>query len=246
MKANARLSIPMAACAAFLAMAVLHGAAQAAPLDLNKTQDGPIETSDGKKKSFGESGKAYENENSRFSDESIKKIDALIDAGQYESVIGALEKVPTDLKLTSFLTKKAAEGHIPIMWLLAEKTVDNRPLESAKWLYAGIIGIWQDSSVCLDADVSAAASDAYVQRFSKAYNGSRRLSTELHSIVPGAIDFWKNVKNPKNPLWLCSKHSKKIISPSFYDEKHWNELRKRERNKIRAKLGRPDAEKEPE
>ena len=151
------------AIAAFCAAAQAHAAAKADSPLVSKPSDaqtmeiaplGPIDMRQKKniKEIVEEAGTPDPSKSSSISSATFDKLQKLVDAQEYESLLTYIERqAPVDYQATRWLESKAMQGHVYLMWVVAERHLAIRNFKEAiGWSYAALFATQQESRLCLD------------------------------------------------------------------------------------------------
>lgn len=178
--------------------------------------------------------------------------------------IKIISKLNDDPLLTKWLEEKANQGHVLIMWHIAERFSFTDPMVSIKWAQAAFLGTKQESKICVNQTSVKNIINDLTLKFPKASRASAVNPWRVKEGTDFALDFFMKTHPPDPTNWLCkpaalewmrttpkkdrntSKEIQLITNNIFtFDPKYFNELRRRERNNFRISLKYPETSMEP-
>lgn len=176
-----------------------------------------------------------------ISAENYAKLDQLYALQQYDSISSYLLKYPSDAASEDWIRRKANDGSVPMMWLLADRYASVRTIDLAvKWGHAALLGTMQERSVCLDGDTEDAAAkiSANHPRLTVMDHGNPFLAKEAKLFAMSVLA--NATKYPDPVTWLCKPYSSRgriqTLGALFaYDAIYFPHLRAKARNALRRK-----------
>lgn len=181
-----------------------------------------------------------------------------------QEAIKVISKINDDPLLTKWLNEKANQGHILVMWHMAERFSFTDPLNSIKWAQAAFLGTKQEAKICVNQGSVKNIINDLTLKFPKASRASSVNPWRVKEGTDFALDFFSKIQPPDPTDWLCKpaalewlrrapkkdrtvlKEIQLINTNVFtFDPKYFNELRRRERNNYRIYLKYPETSLEP-
>lgn len=203
---------------------------------------GPIESSQGKKESLLNYQQNPGDKPSSMPDSFYQTLTPLLATGQYAVIVQNISraKAQDDPKTLRWYEAAAREGHVRLIWELAEGLARTGRFEkSTYWAYAALIGTYQETSLCTMNEIQFAAADLI-----RTHPASRDASHQNGQISREALRFafqFMAQAPSQSPEWLCKGYAnnQKSNQAYFYDPPYWADLRLRARERLARQLLNP-------
>ena len=183
------------------------------------------------------------NDNEKFSsitDETIQKLDQLLETSSYKEIDRYLKNTKADIKIIHWLERHSFDGNVLLMWHLADKYASIQRIELAvNWSFSALFGVMQEQHLCTSSETRYAAA-----AFSEAHPSLLMLNRQnpnlLRSAKLFAINTLMNAHHYSSPnQWLCNPFSGELAhrNKTFiytYDAIYFDYLRAEARNKLRT------------
>lgn len=176
-----------------------------------------------------------------ISPENYAKLEALYVLQQYETIGNYLARYSVDAEAQEWIRRKASDGSVPMMWMLADRYASVQTIDLAvKWGHAALLGSIQERSTCLDGETDEAAAKISSQHphLTTLTRGNPFLIKESKIF---AMDVLATAARYPDPIpWLCKPYSSRTRqqNPSArfaYDPIYFPHLRAKARNALRKK-----------
>ncbi len=231
---------------------------------LQQQNDGPIESSStAKKLTLKEVAKERRNQSSVLSEQDFQNLELTLEQQGAQAVIEALKKIPPDNTILAWMESKAYQGHVLMMWYLADHLSILEPLKSIYWAQAALLGTRQEAAICVNSIAVQNAPLTLTTQFNRASRASAANAWHIKDGINFALKLYQSLpKMPDPTLWLCKPYTMQWAEKSgllknsktktgknapkleqyfqqkiyTYDPQYWDALRKKERNRYRLEL----------
>lgn len=102
------------------------------------------------------------------------------------------------------LQQWASHGSVPAMWMLGKELAEVEDLQgSANWIYAGVLGVRLDASICLNQETGT-VEQQFINAYWSIVQSARVLPHRMSVAIDFAIEFFKNnnLQTLDSP-WVC-------------------------------------------
>jgi hypothetical protein len=178
---------------------------------------------------------------SAISPENYAKLEKLYSLQQYASISDFLGHYLGDRNADEWVKRKANDGSVPMMWLLAERYASVKTIDLAiKWGYTALLGTMQERALCLDPETEFAAAkfSSLHPRILEADHANPFSAKEAKLF---AMSVLANANKYQDPIpWLCQPFSSRSRLktpgvPFAFDALYFPHLRAKARNALRTK-----------
>lgn len=160
--------------------------------------------------------------------------------GSFSDLETSLQNIAVSNRLLAWLEARAREGHVPMMWVLADRLARLQRVEaSIYWVNAAMMATLQERELCSDARTESAL-PTLVDRHALSVSLSRSNPMVLRPAKQFAIQLISSIRSWPDPTpWLC----RPFAGPSrprdrayVFDPDWFPTLRAQARNKLRDRL----------